>query len=108
MAKKTDNRLNQLREICAKVDADKAAVIEPLLTDVVFMEERLKELRKLPQIEVSSKNKAVQRITAAGKQYKETMQAYLNALKVVQTTLSRFTVEEADAFDKWLQEARGE
>lgn len=108
MADKTNDRLNQLREICAKVDADKAAVIEPLLTDVVFMEQRLKELRQLPQIRVSKKDKSLQQITAAGKQYKETMQAYLNALKVVQTTLSRFTVEEADAFDKWLQEARGE
>lgn len=99
-------RLEKLKSIISKVDADKAAVIEPLLTDILFMEERLAELRKLPQIRISTKNPDLQQITAAGKQYKETMQAYLNALKVVQTTLSRFTVEEQDAFDLWLQENR--
>ena len=97
-------RIDQLKEIISKVDADKAAVIEPLLTDIIFMEERLTALRRLPHIRISEKNPEIQQVTAAGKQYKETMQAYLNALKVVQTTLSRFTVEEQDAFDLWLKE----
>lgn len=97
-------RLEQLQEIVSKVDKDKAAVIEPLLTDILFMEERLTALRELPHLRVSNKNPKIQQVTAAGKQYKETMQAYLNALKVVQMTLSRFTQEEADAFDIWLQE----
>jgi hypothetical protein len=106
MAERGDKmtRLEQLQEIVAKVDADKAAVIEPLLSDIIYMENRLDELRKLPHLRVSKKNPELQQITAAGKQYKETMQAYLNALKVVQTTLSRFTVEEQDAFDLWLAE----
>lgn len=97
-------RYEQLKEIVSKVDADKAAVIEPLLTDIVFMEERLTALRALPHIRVSKKDNTLQQITDAGKQYKETMQAYLNAIKVIQTTLSRYTQEEADAFDVWLQE----
>ena len=99
-------RFERLKEIVSKVDADKAEVIEPLLTDIIFMEERLEELRKLPQLRVSPKDNSIQQVTAAGKQYKETMQAYLNALKVVQTTLSRFAVEEDDEFDKWLAEVR--
>lgn len=97
-------RYEQLEEILQNVDEDKAKIIKPLLTDIVFMEERLASLRKLPHIRISKKNPEVQQITAAGKQYKETMQSYLNALKVVQSTLSRFTQEEADAFDLWLQE----
>ena len=36
--------------------------------------------------------------------YKELMQSYLNAVKVLQSTLSRYSVEEQDAFDQWLQE----
>lgn len=97
-------RYEQLKEIISKCDEDKAAVIEPLLADVVFMEERLEVLKRLPHIRISKKNPEVQQITAAGKQYKETMQSYLNALKVIQSTLSRFAQEEADAFDIWLQE----
>lgn len=102
----TKARLERLKDIISKVDQDKAEVIEPLLTDILFMEGRLNELRALPHLKISKKDNARQEITAAGKQYKETMQAYLNALKVVQTTLSRFAVEEQDAFDEWLQENR--
>lgn len=97
-------RYEKLKEIVSKVDEDKAAVIEPLLSDIIFMEERLATLRTMTHIRVSKKNPDVQQVTPAGKLYKETMQAYLNALKVIQTTLSRFAQEEADEFEKWLQE----
>lgn len=97
-------RLEALQQIVAKIDPDKAAVIEPLLTEICFMEKRLDELRALPHLRVSTKRNDVQQITAAGKQYKETMQAYLNAVKVVQMSLSRFSVEEKDAFDEWLEQ----
>ena len=98
------DRLLRLKEIFENVDDDKAAVITPLLSQVVFMEQRLEELRQLPHLRIHPKNPTRQEITAAGKQYKEIMQAYLNAIKVLQMTLSRYSVEEADAFDEWLAE----
>ena len=97
-------RLESLKAIFEKVDADKAAVISPLLPQVVFMEERLEELQQVPHIRIHPKNPARQEITAAGKQYKELMQSYLNAVKVLQMTLSRYSVEEKDAFDEWLEQ----
>ena len=97
-------RLESLKAIFEKVDADKAAVVSPLLPQVVFMEQRLDELRKVPHIRIHPKNPARQEITAAGKQYKELMQSYLNAVKVLQMTLSRYSVEEKDAFDEWLEQ----
>ena len=98
------NRLVELADIFAKVDEDKAKVIEPLLPQVVFLEQRLEELRGLPHLRIHPTNPARQEVTAAGKQYKELMQSYLNAIKVLQSTLSRYSVEEQDAFDKWLEE----
>ena len=98
------NRLEELKSIFEKVDADKAAVVAPLLPQVVFLEQRLESLRELPHIRIHPKNPARQEITSAGKQYKELMQSYLNAIKVLQSTLSRYSVEEQDAFDKWLEE----
>lgn len=80
-------RKEKLKEIFEKIDEDKRAVIEPLLDDVIFLEERLAELRKLPTIRYDKKNPARQEVTAAGKQYKEYMQSYLNAIKVLQKTL---------------------
>lgn len=97
-------RLESLKAIFEKVDADKAAVISPLLPQVVFMEQRLEELKKVPHIRIHPKNPARQEITAAGKQYKETMQAYNNCLKILLSTLGRYSQEEADEFDKWLEE----
>lgn len=102
------DRLSRLQEIFQNVDEDKAALVAPLLPQVVYMEQRLDELQRLPQLRIHPKNPARQEITAAGKQYKETMQAYLNAIKVLQMTLGRYSVEEADAFDEWLSENRKE
>lgn len=97
-------RLAALQAIFEKVDPDKAAVVMPLLPQVVFMEERLDELRAVPHIRIHPNNPARQEITAAGKQYKEMMQSYLNAIKTLQMTLSRYSVEEKDAFDEWLEQ----
>lgn len=99
-----DERLSELQAIFEKVDADKAAVVRPLLPQVVFLEQRLNDLKDLPHLRTHPKNPARQEITAAGKQYKELMQSYLNAVKVLQTTLGRYAVEEQDAFDQWLAE----
>ena len=82
-------RLEKLQKIFENVDEDKREVIEPLLYDVIFIEKRLAELRKLPMIRVHKNNPERQETTPAGKQYKEYMQSYLNALKVLQTTLYR-------------------
>lgn len=89
-------RLNELKAIFEKVDADKAAVVMPLLPQVVFMEERLEALRAVPHIRIHPKNPARQEITAAGKQYKELMQSYNNTIKVLLMVLYRTEDNAAD------------
>ena len=88
------SRLEELTAVAEKLDADKRTAVEPLLIDIVFMENRLADLRKLPHLRIHPKNPERQQVTAAGKQYKETMQSYLNALKVVLTAINR---QESDA-----------
>lgn len=89
-------RLNELKAIFEKVDADKAAVVAPLLPQVVFIEERLEALRAVPHIRIHPKNPARQEITAAGKQYKELMQSYNNTIKVLLMVLYRTESNAAD------------
>ena len=96
-------RLKQLQEICEKLDTDKQAVIQPLLLDIAFMERRLDELRQLPHLRVHPKNRERQEVTPAGKQYKETMQAYLNAVKVIMTALYK---TETSAVDELLEKLK--
>lgn len=97
-------RLKSLQEIFEKVDPDKAAVVQPLLPQVVFMEERLESLRAVPHIRIHPKNPARQEITPAGKQYKEMMQSYNNTLKVLLMVLYRTESNAADELLNKLQE----
>ena len=97
-------RLAELKAIFEKVDADKAAVVSPLLPQVVFMEERLEALRAVPHIRIHPKNPARQEVTAAGKQYKETMQAYNNTIKVLLMVLYRTESSAADELLEKLKE----
>ena len=80
-------RKEELKKIFEGVDENKRDLIAPVIDEVIFIEERLAELRKLPHLRVHSKNPARQEVTPAGKQYKEYMQSYLNAIKVLQKTL---------------------
>lgn len=98
------DRLQQLQEICSRLDDDKKAVIHPLLGEIAFMEGRLDELRQLPHLRIHPKNRERQEITPAGKQYKETMQAYLNAVKVVMTALYKTDTSAADELMEKLKE----
>lgn len=97
-------RLEQLQEIFSSIDDDKKQVIEPLLSDVVYMEERLADLKALPHIRVDRKNPQRQEATPAFKQWKDMQQQYLNALKVLMTALYRVESDAADELMKKLSE----
>ena len=97
-------RIEQLQAICDKLDDDKKTVISPLITEISFMESRLDDLRQLPHIRTHPKNPARQETTPAGKQYKETMQAYLNAVKVIMTALYKTDNSAADELLERLKE----
>ena len=97
-------RLQELNDIIAKIDDEQSMVLKPLICDIVFMEKKLVELRNMPHIRVHPKDRTRQETTAAGKQYKETMQAYLNAVKVVLTALYRNESSAADELIERLKE----
>ena len=102
--KQITERQEQLESIISKLDDDRKAVLMPLIIEIVFMEGRLRNLRDLPHIRTHPKNKARQEITPAGKQYKETMQAYLNAIKVVMTAIYKADNSAADELVEKLKE----
>ena len=97
-------RIEQLQAICDKLDDDKKTVISPLITEISFMESRLDDLRQLPHIRTHPKNPARQETTPAGKQYKETMQTYINAVKVIMTALYKTDTSAADELLEKLKE----
>lgn len=97
-------RFKELIEITEKLGDDKKAVVAPLITEIVFMEGKLASLRELPHLRTHPKNPERQQTTPAGKQYKETMQAYLNAVKVVLSALYKTDTSAADELFEKLKE----
>lgn len=71
-------------------------VYRPLIEDVLSMEERLQELRKLPFIIVHPTDPTKQKTTPAGKQYKELMQQYILALKALERKPKQGAEKDSD------------
>lgn len=97
-------RLAELQAIFSNIDENMYKVIAPLLPQVVFLENRLNELRDIPHLRIDKNNPAKQETTAAGKQYKELLQQYTNCVKILQTTLYRQGGDDSDELLKKLGE----
>lgn len=74
----------RLTELKALIPEESLKLVEETLDDIIFLEQRLSELRKLPFIEVHPKNPLLQRNTPAAKMYKELLQQYINCLKMIE------------------------
>ena len=78
-------RREELFRIIESSGEDNKNVLKNLVGDVIFMEERLAELKQLPFIRVDEQNTQRQRATAAAKQYKEILQQYTSTIKILMT-----------------------
>ena len=86
-------RKEELTKIFENVE-DTKGIIMPLIDDVVFLEEQLSELRKLPFIKVHPDYPEIQKPTAASKQYKELLQQYNNCIKIMTSVIRKDAPEE--------------
>lgn len=77
------NRKEELLKIINKSGSQNDIKAAQLIDEIIFIEERLVELKKLPFIRVSKKNPAVQETTPASRQYKELLQQYNNSLRLL-------------------------
>lgn len=76
-----------------------------LVDEILFLEQRLVELRKLPFLRVSESNPAKQKATAASRQYKETLNEYNISLRLLLKISGELGEgEEESPLRKWLKE----
>ena len=73
-------RIDELHEIFKSLDENKQKIVAPLIEEAVFLEEQMKYLREYPLIKFHPKNHNLQKVTAAGKQYREYLQTYTNII----------------------------
>ena len=96
------NRKDELLKIFAEIE-DVKGIITPMIDDVVFLEERLTELRGLPFIRINPNNNAEQKPTPAAKMYKEFLQQYNNCIKILCGVLSKNGVEDESPLRSFLK-----
>ena len=102
--KKTTSK-NRFDEITALVPDDAKDLLREVIKRMCELEEILDELGDLPKIDWNPKNKRQQRATPAAKMYKEYLQQYLNAVKVVESVIYRDKkLDGADVEDSPLRE----
>ncbi len=81
--------MDRKAELLQVIPADSLQFVGDVIDEIVFLEERLEELKQLPFIQVHTKNKSVQRATPAAKQYKEFLQQYINCIKLIESVVYR-------------------
>ena len=72
------SRAEKLHDIFKDVDEGKRSIVSNLIDEAVFLEEQMESLKKYPFIKFHPTNPDLQKVTAAGKQYREFLQTYVN------------------------------
>mgnify|MGYP000869788158 CR=1 FL=1 len=78
--------------------------LKPLIDEIIFLENQLTELKKLPFIKVNPKNPMQQKSTPAQKQYKELLQQYANILKIVARSAGEDENDDESPLRKWVKQ----
>nr|DAZ27467.1 MAG TPA: hypothetical protein [Caudoviricetes sp.] len=94
--------MDRKAELLETIDHNKALI--PLVNEVVFLEGRLEELKKLPFLKIHPKQPDLQRATPAAKQYKELLQQYTNAVKILMRASGIDEDDEDSPLRKWVKE----
>jgi len=77
------DRAEELFKLIKKTGSDNDIKAAQLIDEIVFIEQQLIELKKLPFININPKNPMQQKATPAAKQYKELLQQYNNSLRLL-------------------------
>lgn len=101
--------MDRKEELIKIIPADSLELVKSVIDDMLFLEERLTELKKLPFIQVHPTKPELQRSTPAAKQYKEFLQQYINAVKMIESVIYRDKRLEGDEAEesplrKWFRE----
>lgn len=88
------SRTEDLREVFKDIDEGKRKIIDNLIDEAVFLEGQMQELKKYPFIKFHPQNPNLQKITAAGKQYREFLQTYTNIIDKLARIYGREELEE--------------
>ena len=101
--------MDRRSELINLIPEESKDLVTDIVDQIVFLELKLTELKKLPFIQVHPSDPSVQRSTPAAKQYKEFLQQYINCVKVLESIIYRDkklegTEEIESPLRKWFNE----
>ena len=102
------NREETLRAIFENVDDGVKNVVVNLISEAVYLENRLDELKKLPFIAVNPNNPNQQKTTPAARLYKDLLQQYNAVIKTIVSALVKNEVEEESPLREYLKSLKRE
>lgn len=90
-------RKDELLVIFKALDGNVLKIAEPMIDDLVFIEEQLKELRTKPFIKYDPNDMSRQRLTPAGKLYKDLLAQEKDIVRILFTQLNKTGSEKDDS-----------
>lgn len=101
--------MTRKEELLSIVPEDSKPMVREVIDEIVFLEERLTELKKLPFIQIHPKDLSKQRNTPASKMYKEFLQQYINCIKMIEYVIYKDKRLEGDEVEdsplrKWFKD----
>ena len=103
-----EKRKADLLAALKEIDESRLAVLTPVVDEVVFLEGQLKALRKLPFIKTHPTNPELQKQTEAARQYVKLHASYLQAIKIICSSLNKGALEDDDSpINRWLKARMG-
>lgn len=93
--------MDRREELLKLVDKSNASTMIPLIDKMLFIENQLENLEKLPMIKVHPDNPEIQKATPAAKLYKEFLQQYTNIVKVISHSVDDDSEKDESPLRKW-------
>lgn len=94
--------LERKEELLKLIDDSNRTTILPLIDKMLFLENQLEQLEKLPMIKVNPENPMQQKSTPASKLYREFLQQYTNVVKVISRVTGEENEQEESPLRKWV------
>lgn len=92
--------MNDRKEELSKLIENDPALL-PLIDEMLFLEENLTAVKKLPFIKVHPEDPTRQKATPAAKQYKELLQQYTNIIRMLMRATGTDENDEESPLRQW-------
>lgn len=97
------SRAEELKNLFKDCDEGKRVIAARLIEEAAYLEEQLTELKTYKHIKIHPKNPNLQKITAAGKQYREYLQTYTNIIRALERMLASEVQDEDDPIQQYFK-----